>query len=405
MKINKLQLKNFKCFDEEAFEFSPDFNVIIGDNGSGKTSLLKSLSTGISAFFSGLDGVSGRSITRNDIRYIHFEYNVEYQFPAIVKCYGVIDDIELEWERRKKSKTSKLHTDINIIKFVKTLQQRVRGGLDVDLPVLAYFPAKRIWELPEKLEIVSKDSRLRGYDYAILPISNYKFFTQWFKTMEIATLQTKKMSFQLEAVKNAVANCIEDCKKIFFDIANNVLVMERIDGSIMPFNRLSDGFRNMTAVVSDIAYRCVTLNPHKGKEALKSEGIILIDELDLHLHPYWQKKIVGDLKNTFPNIQFFVTTHSPLILSTLTNTDNVILLDKEKNRYIKNLFGRDVNDVLLNTMNIETNYEPLEKYFEFIELGKGKSQEAINLRKTIEAQMGADYHKLAKADALLTFYE
>ncbi|MBL0016659.1 MAG: AAA family ATPase [Bacteroidetes bacterium] len=93
------------------------------------------------------------------------------------------------------------------------------------------------------------------------------------------------------------------------------------------FRQLSDGYRSMVALVGTIAWRCVRLNPHLGKNAAKeSPGIILIDELDLHLHPNWQKRIVGDLKRTFPNIQFICTTHSPFIVQSL-EADEIISLD------------------------------------------------------------------------------
>ena len=125
-------------------------------------------------------------------------------------------------------------------------------------------------------------------------------------------------------VKKAVSQCIRQCEDIYYDIDIGALVMKFFDGKKIPFNRLSDGIRNMMAIVADIAYRCVTLNPHLKEKSLENDGVVLIDELDLHLHPSWQKKIVVDLKK-YSRISNLLP-HSPLILSTLTNEDRIIAL-------------------------------------------------------------------------------
>jgi len=331
MKVHKIQLENFRCFESMVFEFSSNFNVVIGDNGSGKTALLHGLCVAISSIFLGIDGVNSRSINRNDVRLVNYGNNIEYQYPSEIICLATVWGEKTEWSRSRegRSKKTKLQ-NIQIKKMSQKYQKEVRQGKNVDLPVIAYFPARRIWELPMDLELVEKGSRFRGYDKAIMPTSNYKFFINWFKTKELAALQNRQDFFKLKVVKKAVSNCIDTCEDIFYGIDNSALVMKFSDGKILPFNRLSDGFKNMMAVVSDIAYRCVTLNPHLETDALNSLGTILIDELDLHLHPSWQKKVITDLKRTFPNLQFIAATHSPLVLRSMKNDDKIILLEYDK---------------------------------------------------------------------------
>ena len=113
-----------------------------------------------------------------------------------------------------------------------------------------------------------------------------------------------------------------------------------------PFGYLSDGYRNLLGLVADIAFRCFRINPHLGEDAAKkTKGIVLIDELDLHLHPKWQKQVVKNLHETFPYIQFVVTTHSPLVLS--GGVGKVIRLNEDNQpEYLENIFGRDVADIL-----------------------------------------------------------
>jgi predicted ATP-binding protein involved in virulence len=406
MKIDKLKLKNFRCFKNIKIEFSPHFNLIIGDNASGKTALLRGGCVAISSFFLGIDEVPNRPIQKNDIRLANYENGIEYCFPVEANCWGTIGSEKLEWSRQltgRKARTKLQNTEIKSI--AKRYQQQVSEGHCVDLPVIAYFSAKRIWEPPEKMNLVEKGSRLRGYHNAIAPALNYKFFTEWFKTKEMAFLQNKTRNFELQVVKKAVSQCIGQCEDIYYDIDIGALVMKFFDGKIIPFNRLSDGIRNIMAIVADIAYRCVTLNPHLKEKSLENDGVVLIDELDLHLHPSWQKKIVVDLKKIFPNIQFIAATHSPLILSTLTNEDRIIALEADKLEYVEKLYGRDVNDILSYPMNTPFRNQDLEEYFELIEMGEGKSKKAIKLREKIEKESGADYHELARADVLLTFFE
>jgi predicted ATP-binding protein involved in virulence len=96
------------------------------------------------------------------------------------------------------------------------------------------------------------------------------------------------------------------------------LVMSHPEHGSLPLSMLSDGLRNMVVMVSDIAFRCIKLNPHLGEHAaMKTEGVVMIDEVDMFLHPSWQQTVIGSLRSAFPKIQFIVTTHSPQVLSTV----------------------------------------------------------------------------------------
>lgn len=117
------------------------------------------------------------------------------------------------------------------------------------------------------------------------------------------------------------------CAAFFYDVGAEVILIELEKVGLARFNDLSDGYRNMVAMVADIAYRCAQLNPQMGEDVtVNTKGIILIDELDLHLHPKWQRRVVPDLRKTFPNIQFIITSHSPFIIQSM-NPGEVIDLD------------------------------------------------------------------------------
>jgi predicted ATP-binding protein involved in virulence len=133
------------------------------------------------------------------------------------------------------------------------------------------------------------------------------------------------------AVEKAVLSCVPDAKGLRFDIdRKEIVVMMKRDNAELPFYSLSDGQRATLAMVADIAIKAVTLNPHLGKKAaLKSPGVVLIDELDLHLHPKWQRRVVDDLKRAFPAIQFICSTHSPFLIQALQQGELIRLQEDE----------------------------------------------------------------------------
>ena len=122
---------------------------------------------------------------------------------------------------------------------------------------------------------------------------------------------------------------IQGAKDFYYDTDADQIMIKLDKEGLVPFNYLSDGYRNMVAMVADIAHRASRLNPHFDSEsAKKTQGIVLIDEIDLHLHPKWQRRVVDDLQEAFPNIQFVATTHSPFIIQSLKAVRLLILTKK-----------------------------------------------------------------------------
>src|SRR5262249_49189916 len=163
------------------------------------------------------------------------------------------------------------------------------------------------------------------------------------------------------AVEAAVKSCIGDTTRFWFDVQYDELRLERPGGDIQSFAMLSEGYRNMVAMVADIAWRAAVLNPQHGAEAhLLTEGVVLIDALDLHLHPAWQRRAVGDLRRTFPKIQFIVTTHSPQIVASVSRSQ-IRLLDRNRlvaeEPYVE---GRDSNEILEDVFGVTSRPEAVQ---------------------------------------------
>ena len=410
MRIDKLCLKNFRAYEDIEIEFHPNFNIIIGGNGTGKTAILESLTIAAGSFFLGIDYAETRHIKSEDIRVTNSEYDINEQFPVEVEAYGELSSKKLHWKREltgPKNKTTYVNAQ-QMKNAAKKIQEKIRSGEHIDLPIVAYYSTERLWK--ERLDTTKlSGSRLRdGYYNGLKATSNNKFFTKWFEKEEVVVLQQRKDSSGLYVVRKAVTTCLEDCDNIYFDYNRKELVMEFNDGRKLPFKYLSDGVRNMLAMVADIAFRCSILNPHLREEAAsKTTGLVLVDELDLHLHPSWQKKVVKSLKEAFPSIQFIVTTHSPLILSTVQ--DRIITIQGGKAYYPQNIYGRTANDVLRNAMDtaerLESIQDMLDEYFELIESGEGSGEDALKIREQLNNSIGSNDPELVRADVLLSFYE
>ena len=121
----------------------------------------------------------------------------------------------------------------------------------------------------------------------------------------------------------------------------------------IPFEHLSDGQRTLLGLFCDIARRAAILNPHfEGEANEKTNGVVLIDELDLHLHPKWQMNIIENLKKTFPNIQFICTTHSPILLRSIEKEKIIVLENGEQSKLDFFTKGRDINSILYDLMGV-----------------------------------------------------
>lgn len=334
MKIHQLYLKNFRGFEEKTLLFQQQLTVLIGDNASGKTAILDALSYSLSTFFLGIDEYYSKTILKKDIHLKSYTDNMEPQLPVIITAKGAIGQREMQWSRdllRLKGKTRSTEAK-ELVGYAETVQRKVRENEDIKLPLFSYYGTGRLWkEKNQKINLKGKSSRLDGYRDCLETISHSKIFSGWIKTREISSLQKKhEEDTLLAAVKSAIVSFLESTEKVYYDVLEDTLMMEKNENGIittLPWTVLSDGYRNIIALIADLAYRCVTLNPHlKAKAVSETEGVVLIDELDLHLHPKWQKKIISDLKKTFPNLQFIVTTHSPFIVQSAT-ADEIINLD------------------------------------------------------------------------------
>jgi predicted ATP-binding protein involved in virulence len=371
MRIDAIRLKDFRQFDDCEFKFSSKFNVLIGDNGSGKTTILEALVVGINSYIAVVEGRNVRPIRKDDIRYVSFEHSVEMKLETAISLTGYINKKQITWSIGKPYKNwgfMKMNdSDVKHLArgYMEALSEN--GGENIILPLFNYLGSGRLWtESTEKVKAFPKGSRLEGYRNCLSSKGSFKRFIEWFRTMELSALQDNEPArLKAQLIKRTVSKFMEGWESIYYSFEDEMLMATR--GNLknrqnLPFSYLSDGQRNIIGIVADIAYRCALLNPKFGLDAASmTPGVVLIDELDLHLHPNWQKSIVHKLKEAFPNVQFITTTHSPFIVQSL-ESEELINLDKITDVQPKDLSLEEVSE---NIMGVDGPYatenEDMEK--------------------------------------------
>ena len=381
MKITNLSVKNFKNFESADFQFHPQFNLIVGVNGTGKTSLLDALSIAVGSWFLGISEERSRGILTTDIsfkRLVHkevdkdgFEHHTsQWQrlFPCELIASGEVAGHEISWTRDKHSPEGRTRTQHAAA--IKQLAEEAHKRLSADqvLPLISYYGAGRLWQEPRQSykvrdpkNIASKNeqTRLHGYQLSIDSRVSVANLTRWIARQSWITFQQKNRESPIfKTVKDAILGCMDGATDIDFDAEMGEVVIS-FGTQSQPFSNLSDGQRCMLAMVGDIAQKAATLNPHLGSKALQeTTGIVLIDELDLHLHPKWQRRVVDDLRNTFPGIQFICTTHSPFLIQSVHSSEELIMLDGQP---LISLDNKSINEIARGIQQIE-NPEVSQRY-------------------------------------------
>ena len=421
MRLDKIRLQNFRCFEDISLDFHESFNLIVGINGTGKTAILEALRIAISSLFLEVDTyqdkISSPMIGQDDVRL----KNLEQQYPVVIEAVGLIDEFSnkesffslepIIWKRTLDKKGGRT-TSINakeMQRASKEMQQSIRDAdSPTTIPLISYYSTERFKKEKKNVGVEPDGSRLRGYYHALDPLPNIKFFLDLWNTETLSELQNGVSSPMLAAVAEAVKSCINNCENAKFDIKQQELIMTMKDtGEKLPFHILSDGVRSMFAMAMEIALRCYLLNPHLGANAPKeTSGVVLIDEIDLHLHPEWQMRVIDDLRRTFPKIQFIVSTHAPLVIGSLKN-GRIFSISNCQAFDFPLLNGRDANYILKEmgaSEMIESLKISINEYKLLIESGDGKSERALELRKELETILGEGHTELQRADLMLSFF-
>ena len=392
MRIDRLDLRNFRCFADQSFDLDAHFTLLIGANATGKTALLDALAVALGAVLTPVPHASSGSIHRGDVRRT-YQRNGETghfaeHYPVGITASGSIGETDVSWTRELKSAKSRTTRGgtRTIRKVVSKLVERSAGGDDVVLPYVGYYGTSRLWLEPRlasesNIDPARRSSRYAGYQNCLTPSSSTRHLSAWIKRLALIQIRRSRPLATLQAVYEAISDCVEGAVAADFDFEEDDIVV-RFGDTRFPFRALSDGQRNMAATAADIAMRCSQLNPHLNERArTETPGVVLIDEIDLHLHPRWQRGVIGNLKETFPRLQFIATSHSPFIVQSMTGGGGVINLDTQD--YLPETpCEQSIEDVAENIMGVDKlqrskRFQDMmaaaETYYQAIESAEGET--------------------------------
>lgn len=435
MKICNLKLENFRRFSSFSIEFDNRLTVISARNGHGKTTVLEGVVSALGPFVGSFDSSSSKHILKSDARYyrVGSGFENEQAFPVTVSASSI--DPQLNWSRSLNSIKSK--TTIKDAKplseYGATLSKSLKDGTETTLPVICYYPSSRLWNTHRKT-VRRQDltrSRSSGYSDCLSSLSNFGQVEQWIKTATYASIQQSQQegyghagtTLALKGISTAVEAVLEDegWRNFHFSVTLNELAMFHDDHGILPASLFSDGVRATVMLVADLALRCVQLNSPLGAEApTKTPGIVLIDEVDLHLHPAWQQRILNALISTFPEIQFIVTTHSPQVVSTVKN-ERIRVVTSQSDGTSTGEHGQAVmpprqtqgvasSEILADVFAVDPipEVEPAEQLTEYtalVQQGLGVSPEGKQLRRKLIDHFGEDHPVIREVNRLIRLRE
>lgn len=434
MHIEKLRMQNFRGFKDVTIDFPSNLAVFIGVNGSGKSSIIDCLDNLLFELLRPLLRVSGNTKkygandesfkssdisngyqrTKNELTLIYPEFHTSPTDRNITLTYC--------FSYPSTSEEAILDLEHSNLFYAQILKDFIRAQINDNprksIPLIVSYSTKRgvtDYNLSKGtvsfLNNVAKLSQIDCYSDAInKKIVDFETFFWWFKHKEDLEQELKldsDLSYQdsqLSFVRKAIISILPDYKEIKVKRSRMQIVLKKQDHELV-LNQLSDGEKNLLVMVADIARRLAIANPDPTKNALEGEGIILIDEIELHLHPQWQRDIIPRLTSTFPNCQFIVTTHSPQVLSNVKKENVFVVEDFQVYPADAYTFGRDSNSILSELMGVtERPVEIQNKLTECLyKIDDGQIEEAKILLRELSDLLGHNDSEIVKANTLISF--
>lgn len=413
--MRRVTINNFRCYESKSIDFRRGINLLIGDNSVGKTSLLRACNLVMNAFFCGYSDENTkwksaedddfREIKNDDVATDELPINIAFELdekdcPVITLEDGSVKHLydnglllgeigypTLYIEKRSKKNARNLVSGLLPLRNYASLLQKnshsIIDGTAVQrnaLPLFAYFTTEDIHTV-RKFDKEKKSFKKYPQKPSFGYFENFDckgLLDCWLKRL-LVLKEAKKGELEIECVRKAVVSALgPDGCSIIEDMKvrdnDNEVYFIFCDGREVRSDLLSDGYRRLVSIVIDLAFRCALLNKVMyGDEAYKqTHGTVIIDEIDEHLHPELQVRILKALHNTFPKIQFIVSTHAPLVMSSVENTpENVVYkLEYKDGIYshkVINTYGLDVNLLLKEKMKVSVRDTKASKLFEQID--------------------------------------
>lgn len=417
--MKSITLNNFRCFEKINLDFSDKVNLLVGDNASGKTTIIRALSAALGSFFTGFsdDNTRFAGLSKEDFRVVSAENGLANEKPVCV---------EFQW----LEKTGKLvlnspkgRTLTGPLRDLKLMGAELYKNLFLDgkqvkaLPLITSFSTADIHK-PRRIgsHLFKKYEHKPSFGYfeCFQGDGFMKYWTLRLLALREARTGETEISGVINALKSALGpegcNIVADIdirpiqRKVYYHLT---------DGRAVDSDNLSDGYRRLVSIVMDISFRCMLLN--KGIYGINAcdmtEGTVLIDEIDLHLHPALQSSVMKGLQRGFPGVQFIITSHAPMIMTgIISNGNNRIIklgYSSEEGYSARNIdaYGLDASTIIQAVLGVTPRSQEVEDQLAtlFGLIDDDEYERAAQKLEQMRDEFSDNLPELSKAGAMLDF--
>lgn len=364
MRIKELSIKHFKGFDDLNLPIDRKSIVLFGVNGVGKSTVLSAINYIFRPFLAQLNPMQSKTFGSFEDGLITIGAD-SLQMSAIVSLGGNNHILTRYYKRTQKNDrtTTRTYPQSNYSYFKDSFQEKfLKSGDDIGMPVFVHYGTNRtVMNVSLNRSRDIQYDKLSALERVVETDSDFRSFFEWYLGLETSHLldgknqqETDQNETALKSVNRVIEYMLGDVNNL--EARNNPLRMVvQKGGKEIRIDLLSDGEKCTLALLGDLTRRLILANP-KAENPLDGTGIVLIDEIELHMHPSWQRRILPTLQHLFPNIQFIVTTHSPQVLGEATDEFKIVSLYREESgksifRLIDRMDGYDSNLILEDYMN------------------------------------------------------
>lgn len=409
--INNFVAKNFCGIQDLQISFEQNTNLIIGENGSGKTSLMKGISKWLSNLFRFVPNLTYQEIEDGDTYFTSSSQGdstaqIEYSYPTLVG--GTLEFLRhlfsFTYSKNSSAHNSDIDSDDICNKFLTLFNHD-----DQPLFLVDYLSAGRTYE-DVTIRQFSMDktpfSREDGYKDCLSAKEEESFRKAeiWCLQMELLEFQRKKPVEEYKKLKNAVLKFFQTIEPedqptdIHFSTKFGTMVLVQGDEE-KPIYSLSDGYKYLYGMILDLMYRATLLNPQADFPIEQTEGIVLIDEIDVHLHPRWQWRVIDALRAVLPKVQFIIATHSPMIISSAKDANIIRLLEPDQAINISGYYGTSTDDILRFSQGSTDVPEALDGIYMTLQdaFDVGDMEKASDYLNNVRDRYGKDSPEARKA--------
>lgn len=426
-RIKELTVTNYRKFEQKTFQLNPTMNVFAGKNGSGKTAALEAAVVMMGAYLSAYktyvpsqyvfnlsgdpeNGDAHKKVLTSQQEDVLTAGGVA-QYPCKVSCTAIWGEesneisfqriIEKEGSRTKFNGKNPIQP--KVVEWEEAISKADHSDEASILPLVLYLSSARLWNENNSTKKKSLYGRTEAFNHCLDKKHGAELaFGYIRKFKNIAVEEREGKSFPaydaiLDAINEAFGDELSPGERVIFSTRyeRDIVALQMKDGTVVPFTSLSDGYRNVIKIIVDIATRMCILNPYQKENVLKNTpGIVVIDEIDLSLHPTWQRKIIGILKELFPRIQFICATHSPFIIQSLEKGELITLDQQLDSKYS----GESIEDIAEDVMGVKMAqysekkrkmYKAAQNYLKALE--RAESQEDLDALRNEMDRLEAMY--------------